>query len=183
MQQIVYPIRIMKMLGIKHLFLSNAAGGINLALKKGDLVLLDDHINLQSGNPLIGRNIDELGERFPDMSCPYDKKLNQLLQTAGKTVGVDLKVGVYASVNGPNLETRAEYRYLKTIGADIVGMSTVPEVIAANHMRLPCAAISVITDVCDPDHLEPVNILDIIEVAGKAELKLWQLMVAAIQKL
>jgi purine-nucleoside phosphorylase len=181
MQQIVYPIRIMKMLGIKRLFLSNAAGGINLSLEKGDLVMIDDHINLQSGNPLIGKNIDELGDRFPDMSCPYDAHLNSVLQQASAHAQVTLKKGVYASVNGPNLETRAEYRYLKIIGADLVGMSTVPEVIAANHMKLPCAAISVVTDVCDPDNLQPVNIQEIIEVAGKAEEKLSKLMVTALE--
>jgi purine-nucleoside phosphorylase len=176
MQQIVYPIRVMKMLGIYKLFLSNAAGAIDLTLEKGDLVLIDDHINLQSGNPLIGRNLDDLGDRFPDMSSPYDKVLNAALVTAASQIDVNLKRGVYASVNGPNLETRAEYRYLKIIGADLVGMSTVPEVIAANHMRLPCAAISVITDVCDPDNLQPVNIQEIIEVAGKAEEKLSKLI-------
>ena len=183
MHQIVYPIRIMKMLGIKRLFLSNAAGGINLSLEKGDLVLIDDHINLQSGNPLIGKNYDELGDRFPDMSCPYDAHLNSILQQASSHAQVTLKKGVYASVNGPNLETRAEYRYLKIIGADLVGMSTVPEVIAANHMRLPCAAISVVTDVCDPDNLQPVNIQEIIAVAGKAEERLSKLMITTLELL
>lgn len=183
MQQIVYPIRIMKMLGARQLFLSNAAGGINLGFEKGELVLIDDHINLQSGNPLIGKNLDELGDRFPDMSCPYDKKLNRILQEAAADLGTRLRKGVYAAVNGPNLETRAEYRYLKIIGADIVGMSTVPEVIAANHMKLPCAAISVVTDVCDPENLQPVNIQEIIEVAGKAEQQLSALMIRALSLL
>ncbi|MEO6000618.1 MAG: purine-nucleoside phosphorylase [Chitinophagaceae bacterium] len=172
MQQIVFPIRVMKLLGIKKLLLSNAAGGINLTYKKGDLVMIDDHINLQSGNPLTGKNYDQLGERFPDMSNPYNTELNNLLAGKATGLGIDLKKGVYAAVNGPNLETRAEYRYLKIIGADMVGMSTVPEVITANQMRLPCAAISVITDECDPDTLKPVNIEEIIEVAGNADKKL-----------
>lgn len=172
MHQIVFPIRVMKLLGIKNLFLSNAAGGINLNFKKGDLVLIDDHINLLNGNPLSGTNDDELGSRFPDMSEPYDVEHKKLLQQKASELGISLKKGVYAAVHGPNLETKAEYRYLKIIGADMVGMSTVPEVIAAVHMQLPCVAISVITDECDPDNLKPVNIAEIIEVAGKADSKL-----------
>ena len=183
MQQIVFPIRVMKLLGVKKLFLSNAAGGINQNFKKGNLVLIDDHINLQSGNPLTGKNVDELGERFPDMSRPYSKQLSEKLFEKANELNIDLKEGVYAAVNGPNLETRAEYRYLKVIGANMVGMSTVPEVIAANHMQLPCAAISVITDECDPDNLHPVNIREIIEVAGKADTKLSRLFYETIKAL
>lgn len=183
MKQIVFPIRVMKLLGIKRLFLSNAAGGINLAFKKGDLVLIDDHINLLTGNPLSGKNLDELGSRFPDMSEPYDLQLKSLLQGKANELGIELKKGVYAAVHGPNLETKAEYRYLKIIGADMVGMSTVPEVIAAVHMQLPCGAVSVITDECDPDNLKPVNIEEIIEVAGKADNKLSQLFVEIIKTL
>lgn len=183
MQQIVFPIRVMKLLGIKYLLLSNAAGGINLNFKKGDLVLINDHINLQSGNPLTGKNFDELGGRFPDMSEPYNRRPSENLKEKAIELGVVLKQGVYAAVNGPNLETRAEYRYLKAIGADLVGMSTVPEVIAANHMQLPCAAISVITDECDPDNLKPVNIAEIIAVAGKADKKLSQLFYETIKTL
>jgi purine-nucleoside phosphorylase len=183
MQQIVFPIRVMKLLGVKKLLLSNAAGGINLEFKKGDLVLIDDHINLLYGNPLTGENIDELGSRFPDMSKPYDTELTRLLQEAARDNNINLKKGVYAAVNGPNLETKAEYRYLKIIGADMVGMSTVPEVIAANHMQLPCAAVSVITDECDPNNLKPVNIQEIIEVAGKADLKLSKLFAETIKQL
>ncbi|TDH21611.1 purine-nucleoside phosphorylase [Segetibacter sp. 3557_3] len=175
MPEIVFPVRVMKLLGVQYLLLSNAAGGINLNYKQGDLVLIDDHINLQSGNPLTGKNLDQLGERFPDMSAPYSPVLNDLLLSNAQTMGITLQKGVYAAVNGPNLETRAEYRYLKVIGADLVGMSTVPEVIAANHMQLPCAAISVVTDECDPDNLKPVNISEIIEVAGKADGKLSKL--------
>ena len=183
MQQIVFPIRVMKLLGIKALLLSNAAGGINLDYKKGDLVLLEDHINLQSGNPLTGKNVDELGGRFSDMSMPYNTTLNSLLKNNAAKLSIGLREGVYAAVNGPNLETRAEYRYLKVIGADMVGMSTVPEVIAANHAQLACAAISVITDECNPDNLKPVNIAEIIETAGKADKKLATLFAATISSL
>ena len=183
MEQIVFPIRVMKLLGVKALFLSNAAGGINLHYKKGNLVLLDDHINLQSGNPLTGKNYDELGGRFPDMSEPYSSILNQLMQNTATGLEIDLKKGVYAAVNGPNLETRAEYRYLKVIGADMVGMSTVPEVITANHCQLPCAAISVITDECDPDNLKPINIAEIIGIASKADENVARLLRETIAKL
>ena len=183
MEQIIFPIRVMKLLGVQTLFLSNAAGGINLNFKKGDLVLIDDHINLQTGNPLTGKNFDELGARFPDMSEPYTPSLKKLLQQKAGELNIELKEGVYAAVNGPNLETKAEYRYLKIIGADLVGMSTVPEVIAANHMQLSCAAISVITDECDPDNLKPVNIAEIIKAAGKADEKLSRLLYQAILSL
>lgn len=183
MQQIVFPIRVMKLLGVKYLFLSNAAGGINLAFKKGDLVLIDDHINLQSGNPLTGKNLDEFGSRFPDMNEPYDPDLTDMLSQKANELKMDLKKGVYAAVNGPNLETKAEYRFLKIIGADMVGMSTVPEVIAANHANLPCVAVSVITDECDPDHLKPVSIAEILEVAAKADEKLSLLFAETIRQL
>lgn len=183
MQHIVFPVRVMKLLGVHNLLLSNAAGGINLDFKKGDLVLLTDHINLQSGNPLSGKNFEELGPRFPDMSDPYSTVLNHLLLEKATELGIKLQKGVYASVNGPNLETRAEYRYLKIIGADLVGMSTVPEVIAANHLQLPCAAVSVITDECDPDNLKPVDIAEIIAVAGRADKKLGSLFYQVIANL
>lgn len=183
MQEITFPIRVLKMLGIKHLLLSNAAGGVNLAYKKGDLVIIEDHINLQTENPLTGPNIEVLGPRFPDMSEPYSRSLMDKLQAVAAQRSLKLEEGVYVSVSGPNLETRAEYRYLKTIGADMVGMSTVPEVIVANHMNLPCLAVSVITDECDPDHLEPVNIEDIIETAGKADEILSDLFLQLIRKL
>jgi purine-nucleoside phosphorylase len=183
MQEITFGIRVMKELGIQHLLLSNAAGGINLSYKKGDLVLLDDHINLLPENPLRGLNAPEFGNRFVDMSAPYSKVLNDLLMHTAKQQNVDLKQGVYASVMGPNLETRAEYRYIKNIGADMVGMSTVPEVIVANHIGLPCAAVSVITDECDPDNLQPVNIEEIIRVAGQADGVLSQLFAKLIKAL
>lgn len=175
-KEVAFPIRVMKQLGISGLVLSNAAGGINLEYTKGQLVLIDDHINLLPDNPLIGRNLEGFGERFPDMSQPYDRDFNAALKQAALDLNMDLTTGVYASVVGPNLETRAEYRFLKIIGADLVGMSTVPEVIAANHMGLPCCAVSIVTDLCDPDHLEPVDIQDIIANAAKGEQKLVQLM-------
>jgi purine-nucleoside phosphorylase len=174
----------MKYLGVKHLLLSNAGGGINLKkLKKGSLMLIDDHINLLPDNPLRGKNADELGPRFPDMSQPYDRDIMQKLRDSAKETGIELQEGVYASVMGPNLETRAEYRYLRIIGVDVVGMSTVPEVIVANHMGLPCAAVSVITDECDPDNLQCVNIEEIVEVAGKAESKLIKIFKHTVREL
>lgn len=181
MQQITYPIRIMKMIGVKELLLSNACGTMNMEWKKGELMLIDDHISLLPDNPLFGKNQDFLGPRFPDMSRPYDPKINAKMKELAASLDIKLNEGVYVAVGGPNLETRAEYRFLKGIGADVVGMSTVPEVIVANHMGLPCAAISVLTDECDPDNLAPVNIADIIEVAGQAEVKLIQLLKAYIQ--
>lgn len=182
-QQITLPIRVMKLLGINYLLLSNAAGGMNLKWKKGDLMLIDDHINLLPGNPLIGKNLDTFGPRFPDMSQPYSYKLNAMLATIAQEKGITLRKGVYVAVTGPNLETRAEYRFLRTIGADAVGMSTVPEVIVANHMSLPCAAVSVLTDECDPDNLKPVDISEIIAIAGKAELSLTELFTELIKRL
>jgi len=183
MQQITFPIRVMHKLGIKKLLLSNAAGGINLDFKKGDLVLIDDHINLQPGNPLRGLTGPEYEPRFPDMSCPYDKGLSALIVEKAAAQDIKLKKGVYTVVMGPNLETRAEYRYLKIIGSDLVGMSTVPEVIVANQLSLPCAAVSVVTDECDPDNLHPVNIEEIIAVAGTADGKLSNLFAAVIESL
>ncbi len=171
MNEIVFPVRVMKLLGIAHLLVSNAAGAINNTFKKGDLMLLTDHINLQS-NALIGENIPELGTRFPDMSEPYSSALNQIARKTAQENQIPLHEGTYVSVQGPMLETAAEYRYLDRIGADAVGMSTTPEVIAANHMGLPVLAISVLTDECDYNNLQPVNIEDIIAVAGKAEKKL-----------
>lgn len=183
MQQITFPVRVMKELGIEYLLLSNAAGGMNPDYKKADLVLIDDHINMLPENPLRGLNATEYGNRFVDMSQPYSNKLNALLTKAADELQISLKKGVYVSVMGPNLETRAEYRHLRMTGADMVGMSTVPEVIVANHIGLACAAISVITDECDPDNLQPVNIAEIIETAGKADAGLSKIFINALQKL
>lgn len=183
LQEVTLPIRVMKLLGIQWLLLSNAAGAINKNYEKGDLMMLDDHINLLPANPLTGANIDELGPRFPDMSCPYSPLISGKMEAAAQEMGITLHKGVYAVVAGPNLETRAEYRYIGMIGADVVGMSTVPEVIVANHMGLPCAAVSVVTDLCDPDNLQPANLSDILETAGKAEVKLIRLFREVIRNL
>ena len=146
-------------------------------------MLIDDHINLQPDNPLRGENFEILGPRFPDMSQPYAENLTKKLASIAKTKKIKLNKGVYAGVMGPNLETRAEYRFLKMIGADAVGMSTVPEVIVANHMGIPCCAVSVLTDDCDPDNLKPANLTDILKVANKAEPKLTELYVELIKQL
>lgn len=176
MTQITFPIRVMKMLGIKTLLLSNAAGGMNLSYKKGDLMILDDHINLQPANPLTGTNLDSFGPRFPDMSRPYDPGLIAKAEAIAAEENINIQKGVYVAVSGPNLETRAEYRFLRLIGADVVGMSTVPEVIVANHCGLRTFAISVVTDECDPDHLEPVDVPEIIRVAKETEPKLTRIL-------
>lgn len=183
MQQITLPVRVMKFLGVEHLLISNAAGNMNMKWKKGELMLIDDHINFQTDNPLRGENFETLGPRFPDMSQPYSKRLNKLLTDIAKKNKIRLNKGVYAAVNGPQLETRAEYRFLRMAGADVVGMSTVPEVLVANHMGIPCCAISVLTDDCDPENLSPVDISEIIKVAGKAEPALTKLYVALIAAL
>lgn len=182
-RQITLPVRVMKMLGVKNLLITNAAGNMNLNWRKGELMLIDDHINLQPENPLRGENFERLGPRFPDMSQPYAKELSdKLIKIAAKNK-IKLNKGVYVCVAGPNLETRAEYRFLRTIGGDAVGMSTVPEVIVANHMGLPCCAISVLTDDADPDSLKPVNMKEIVKVAGKAEPTLTKLYVELIKQL
>lgn len=172
MSQVVMPIRVMKQLGVKQLLISNAAGNMNMDWNKGELMLIDDHINLQPENPLRGDDAAKFGQIFTDMSQPYDHKINNALIAAADKLNIKLNQGVYVAVSGPSLETRAEYRFLKNIGADIVGMSTVPEVIAANQSGIAVAAISVLTDDCDPDNLSPINITDIIATAMKAEKNL-----------
>ena len=172
MEQVVFPVRVLKLLGIEKLFISNASGGINPSYKIADLMIIKDHINLQYENPLRGKNIDELGSRFPDMSEPYDTTLIAQAEEIARENKIRVHTGVYASVPGPNLETRAEYRMLKIIGADNVGMSTVPEVIAACHMELPVFAISVITDLCIPELLEKAELSKIIAAAAQAEPKM-----------
>jgi purine-nucleoside phosphorylase len=180
MQQITFPVRVLKNLGVQCLLLSNAAGGMNPAFKKGDLVLIDDHINMLPENPLRGINDPAFGNRFVDMCQPYSNYINDLLIKTAKLLSIQLQKGVYVSVMGPNLETRAEYRHLRSVGADMVGMSTVPEVIVAAHIGMQCAAVSVITDECDPDNLQPVNISEIIAVAGKADAVLSELFKCVI---
>lgn len=181
--EITFPIRVMHALGVQKLLISNAAGTVNPDFKKGSLMLIDDHINMIPDNPLRGKNLDQLGPRFPDMSQPYDIAMNTMLKEIAKELGVVLHEGVYTPVAGPNLETRAEYRYLRRIGSDAVGMSTVPEVIVANHMGLPCVAISVLTDECDPDNLKPVSLDEILEIAGRAEKDLTKLYVELIARI
>ncbi len=180
---ITYPIRIMHRLGIKRLFVSNAAGAINLSFKKGDIMLIEDHINLLGGSPLTFGNVADFGKRFVDMSEPYDLSMREKIIAIAERENITLQRGVYASVVGPQLETKAEYRMLKIIGADAVGMSTVPEVIVANHLQLPIVAVSVLTDECDPDNLKPVDIQDIIEVAGETEPKMIRLFRELIKSL
>ncbi len=183
MQDVTYPVRIMEQLGIKTLLVSNAAGTVNLDFKKGELMLIDDHINLQGNSPLAFKGVSQLGERFADMSAPYDLELNKKLKQIAINSSIQLHEGVYASVVGPQLETRAEYRMLKILGADAVGMSTVPEVIVANHLNLPVVAVSVLTDECDPDNLAPVNIKEIFAMAAKAEPELVKLFSQLIKDL
>lgn len=183
LMDVTYPIRIMHQLGIEKLFISNAAGAINLDFKKGDMMLIKDHINLQGGSPLAFKNVAEFGDRFVDMGEPYDLNMSRLFVKIAERENISLRQGVYASVVGPQLETKAEYRMLKIIGADAVGMSTVPEVIVANHLRLPVVAVSVLTDECDPDNLQAVNIAEIIEIAGKTEPKMIKLFKELIKEI
>ena len=172
MKQITFPVRVLKMLGIEKLFVSNASGALNPEFRKGDLMVIEDHINLQPHNPLVGTNYEELGPRFPDMSAPYDAGMIKKGLQIAKDKDIICHKGVYVSVTGPNLETKAEYKFLRIIGADAVGMSTVPEVIVANHMSLPVFAISVLTDEGFPETLQPVSVADIIKIAGEAEPKM-----------
>ncbi|MBT4780343.1 MAG: purine-nucleoside phosphorylase [Polaribacter sp.] len=170
--EVTYGIRTMHALGIQQLLVSNAAGAINLTYKKGDLMLIEDHLNLQGGSPLAFKGANDFGNIFADMLAPYSKGINQIIKNIAKEKNIQLHEGVYASVVGPQLETRAEYRMLQILEVDAVGMSTVPEVIVAKQLNLPCAAISVLTDECDPKNLQPVDITEIIAIAGKAEPKM-----------
>lgn len=181
--EITFPVRVMKFLGIENLLISNAAGTVNPYFKKGSLMLIDDHINMIPDNPLRGINDERFGPRFPDMSQPYSKKLNNMLKEIASDLSINLHEGVYTPVAGPNLETRAEYRYLRKIGSDAVGMSTAPEVIVANHMGLPCCAISVLTDECDPDNLKPVSIAEILEIAAEAEKDLTKIYLELVRRI
>jgi purine-nucleoside phosphorylase len=181
--QVTFPIRVMYALGARILMVSNACGGMNPLWAPGELVLLSDHINLLGDNPLLGANDERLGERFPDMSAPYDPVLRALARAIALELGITLREGVYAAVPGPNLETRAEYRMLRTMGADVVGMSTVPEVIVARHQGMRTLGISIITDQCLPDALEPADIGRIIETAGRAEPDLTRLTMHLVERL
>lgn len=176
LQEVTFPIRVLKRLGAEALVVSNIAGCMNPLWDVGDLVLIDDHINLLGDSPLVGPNDDDFGPRFPDMSEPYDLGLQALAREAALDFGIRLHRGVYVAVTGPQLETRAEYRMLRTLGADIVGMSTVPEVIVARHMDMRVMGLSIITDACLPDALEPVDVSRIIAAAGAAEPHLTRLI-------
>lgn len=176
LQQITFPVRVMRALGCDVLIASNACGGMNPQYAHGDIMLIEDHINLLGANPLIGPNDSRLGERFPDMCYPYDRELLRIAKAAAVEEKIPVQQGVYVAVPGPNLETRAEYRFLRTIGADVVGMSTVPEVIVGVHSGMRNLGLSVITDVCLPDALKPVSLAEIIRTANEAEPKVARLV-------
>lgn len=182
LQEVTFPIRVAKALGIHTLIVSNAAGGLNPQFQAGDLMLITDHINFMGDNPLIGENDDALGPRFPDMSEPYTKALIDLAESVALSQGVRLQRGVYLACPGPSLETRAEYRFMRAIGADAVGMSTVPEVIVAVHAGLKVLGFSAITDECLPDALKPVDIERIIETANRTEPVLTDIVVRCIER-
>jgi purine-nucleoside phosphorylase len=183
LRDVVLPVRAMFLLGARTLVVSNACGGLNPLWAAGDIMLIDDHINLLGDNPLVGPNLDELGPRFPDMSEAYDRELQASAQQTALDLKIPLRRGVYVAVTGPNLETRAEYRMLRTMGADVVGMSTVPEVIAARHMGMRVLGLSIITDECFPDALQVANIEQIIATAGRAEPHLTRLVVGVLERL
>jgi len=183
MQQIVYPVRMMKYLGVKTLLVSNACGGMNPLFRRGDVMIMVDHINLLGDNPLIGKNYDELGPRFPDMSEAYNQELINLAEEIALENKIKVQKGVYVAVPGPNLETRAEYRFLRGIGADVVGMSTIPENIAANHMGMKVLGFSIVTDECFPESLKPVNVEEIIATAMAAEPKMTLIMKEVIKRI
>lgn len=182
LSEVTFPVRVLREMGAKTLVVSNAAGGLNLSYKKGEIVLITDQINFMGVNPLIGPNLDKLGPRFPDMYEPFSKRLIDLTIEASKEVKVPVNQGIYVGVTGPCLETRAEYRMMRNFGADLVGMSTVPEVIVGVHMGMEILGVSIVTDTCDPDHLEPCDIKEIIKTANEAGPKLDKLITAAIAK-
>jgi purine-nucleoside phosphorylase len=183
LQQVTFPIRVLRALGAGTLVVSNACGGMNPFWKAGDLMLIADHINFLGDNPLIGANDDRLGARFPDMSAPYDESLRALARDVAVEQRIVLREGVYVAVAGPNLETRAEYRMLRAIGADVVGMSTVPEVIVALHGGMRVLGLSIITDLCLPDALEPADLPTIIATAARAEPTLTALVRGVVERL
>jgi purine-nucleoside phosphorylase len=183
LQEVTFPVRVMRALGVGTLVVSNACGGMHPLWAPGDLMLIADHINLLGDNPLVGNNDESLGPRFPDMSMPYDKELRNLARQIAVELGITLREGVYVAVAGPNLETRAEYRMLRAMGADVVGMSTVPEVIVAIHGRMRCVGLSIITDQCLPDALEPAELERIIATARKAEPALSKLVTTLVERL
>jgi len=179
-RQITFPVRVMRALGAELLIVSNACGGMNPQFAQGDIMVIEDHVNLMNGNPLIGVNDDELGPRFPDMYEPYDRQLIDRALEIARRENFTAHKGVYVAVTGPNLETRAEYRFLRTIGADVVGMSTVPEVIVAKHAGMRVLGLSIITDMCLPDALKPANIDEILATAAEAEPKLRKIVLGVL---
>lgn len=183
MRQVTFPVRVMKFLGVDTLLISNAAGGMNPQFSRGTIMIITDHINLLGDNPLIGPNDETLGPRFPDMSEPYTRDLIALAERVALDMKIRTERGVFVAVPGPNLETRAEYRFLRFIGADAVGMSTIPENIVANHMGLRVLGFSIITDECFPDSLQPANVEEIIAVAAQTEPKLTAIMKGVVEKL
>ncbi len=183
MQQITFPVRVMKFLGVRTLLISNAAGGMNPEFRRGDVMLIADHINLLGDNPLIGPNDDTLGPRFPDMSEPYSQELIALAERIAAAKNIQVQKGVFVAVPGPNLETRAEYRFLRSIGADAVGMSTVPECIVAVHMSMDVLGFSIITDECFPDTLKQAKLEEIVATAMAAEPKLTAIMKEVVRQL
>jgi len=182
LEQVTFPVRVLRELGAKTLIVSNAAGGMNPNFREGDVVIIEDHINLMGDNPLIVVRDERLGPRFADMSEPYDKKLIALAQKAAMELKIPAKIGVYVGVTGPSLETRAEYRFLRTIGADVVGMSTVPENLVAVHMGMKVFGIGIVTDLCLPDALGPAKIEEIIRIANEAEPKLAKIVTRLIKE-
>lgn len=183
MNQVVFPVRVMKFLGLKFLFVSNASGGVNPAFEIGEIMIINDHVNLFGDNPLMGKNIDELGPRFPDMSEPYDKKMITKAKEIAKANNIAVSEGVYAGLSGPTLETPAEYKYVRIIGADAVGMSTVPEVIAARHMGIPCFGFSIVTDLGVPGKIIEMTHEIVQSVAVKAEPKMTTIIKGLIASL
>ncbi|MBS0265325.1 MAG: purine-nucleoside phosphorylase [Planctomycetes bacterium] len=183
MQEVTFPVRVMRALGVEILIVTNAAGGMNPHHELADLIVIDDHINLMGDNPLRGPNDETLGPRFPDMSQPYDRQLTALAQRTALELGIPCRKGVFVAVAGPNLETRAEYRMLRGMGADVVGMSTVPEVLVAVHAGLRVLGFSIVTDLCLPDALEPADIRQIIEVAGRGGERLSRLIPEIVSRL
>jgi len=182
-KQVTYPVRVMKLLGIERLLVSNASGGVNPDFIVGEIMILNDHINFFPGNPLIGKNIDAFGPRFPDMSEPYDPDMIQLAKTIANENDIRIAEGTYLGLTGPTLETPAEYRFVRIIGADAVGMSTVPEVLAARHMELPVFAISIITDLGVPGKIKKVSLEEVIEVASRQEPKMTLILKELISRI
>ncbi len=183
LQQVTFPVRVMKFLGVTSLLISNAAGALNPYFRKGDVMIMADHINLLGDNPLIGKNDESLGPRFPDMSEPYDKGLMALAEQAALDLKIQVRKGVYVAMIGPMLETASEYRFLRITGADAVGMSTVPEDIVAVHMGMKVLGFSILTDECFPDALKPVTLKEVIKIATKAEPKMTAIMKEVVKRM